>query len=361
MPLRTVNTSTIKIPALCAALLAFASPAAAQNLNQQVQQGQQQALAQAQAQQEAQINPFNQLAPAPTGQDQAVAAAAYAPYGLPGYTMGGQQQQEQVKVRRVMYEDLEQEVIGVNKRPPDLEELQTLPRDNTIIEGETGMPFDVRRDALREAAASFGARGGLAWRTYHIRHELETRGKQLDKVYDFRQLLIPAPSGLLIEPPVISESLNALLIEDDGQQAAVSDAIYYIVNNAKIVSTARTWRTYLEREWGAVDPPPDILRPENDEERRIWEELVAKGWDEGILQANEIFQEDLNVLQADFQGMVRYRILLTQGKVSPPYALQVDRGVTGDGDEMRIGDRAVQITGKPELITGTEQWQPASR
>jgi defect-in-organelle-trafficking protein DotC len=359
MPRKTVNTSTIKIPALCAALLAFASPAAAQNINQQVQQGQQQALAQ--AQQEAQINPFNQLAPAPTSsQDPNAAAAAYAPYGMPGYTMG-QPQEEQVKVRRVMYEDLEQDVIGVNKPPPDLEELQSLPRDNTIVEGETGMPFDIRRDALREAAASFGARGGLAWRTYHIRNELETRAKQLDKVYDFRLLLIPAPSGLLIEPPVISESLNALLIEDDGQQAAVSDAVYNITNNAKIVSTARTWRTYLEREWGDVDPPPDILRPENDEERRIWEELVAKGWDEGIIQANEIFQEDLNVLQADFQGMVRYRLLLTQGKVSPPYALQVDRGVTGDGEEMRIGDRAVQITGKPELITGTEQWQPASR
>ena len=58
---------------------------------------------------------------------------------------------------------------------------------------------------------------------------------------------------------------------------------------------------------------------------------------------------------------MRYRVLLTQGMVSPPYALQVDRGVTGDGNEMRIGDRAVQITGVPELITGSEQWQPANR
>ena len=59
--------------------------------------------------------------------------------------------------------------------------------------------------------------------------------------------------------------------------------------------------------------------------------------------------------------MVRYRLLLSQGMISPPYALQVDRGITGGGEEMRIGDRAVQITGVPELITGYDQWQPASR
>ncbi len=251
--------------------------------------------------------------------------------------------------------------------PPSLEELQNIEKEdmssksNSDDDGDNGIAFDLRREAIKEAATSIGARGGLLWRTFEIRMELSSRERQLDKIYDFRQLLIPAPSGLLIEPPIVSESLNALLIKDGGQQAAVSDRMYNIVHNAKIVSAARTWRTYLEREWGEIELPPDILRPENDEEREVWRELVAKGWDEGIAQANDIFQDDLNVLMADFQGMVRYRTLLAQGMISPPYALQVDRGVTGDGDEMRIGDRAVQITGVPELITGSDQWQPANR
>lgn len=245
---------------------------------------------------------------------------------------------------------------------PSLQEVKNIEKENTLInEEESGMPFDIREDALREAAISYGARAGLAWRTREIRAELQTRARYLDKVYDFKTLLIPAPSGLLIEPPIITESINAMLIETDGQQAAVSDRIYNIVNNAKIVSGGRTWRSYLEREWGDIDPPPDILRPESDEERELWEDLVTKGWAEGVRQANEIFQDDLNVLMMDFQGMVRYRVLLAQGMISPPYALQVDRGVTGGGDEMRVGDRAVQITGVPELITGTDRWQPANR
>lgn len=244
--------------------------------------------------------------------------------------------------------------------PPTLQELQSLEKDDSFV-AETGLPLDIRRDAVKEAAISLGARGGLAWRSYAIRQELETRSRFLDKVFDFRQLLVAAPSGLLIEPPIISEAQNSLLIDGNGQTAAVSDRIFNIVNNAKIVSTPRTWRTYLERTWGEVESPPDILRPENDEERELWRRLVEQGWEYGVEQADEIFEEDLNRLNADFMGMIRYRKLLLQGMVSPPYALQVDRGITGNGVEMRVGDRAVQITGVPELMTGFEAWKPANQ
>lgn len=248
--------------------------------------------------------------------------------------------------------------------PPSLKDLQNLPKENPVGKDDKkggGLPFDIRAEALEEAALSFGLRGGLAMRTYEIRQEMDQRAGYLDKVFDFQQLLIPAPSGFLIEPPIISESVNAMLIESGGQEAATSDRVYNIVKNAKITSTARTWRTYVERQWGDIEEPPDILRPENDEEREIWSRQVSRGWKIGYEQANDIFEEDLNKLIADFQGMVRYRVLLAQGMISPPLALQVDRGVTGDGNIMRIGDRAVQITGVPELATGYEQWQPANR
>lgn len=245
--------------------------------------------------------------------------------------------------------------------PPALSELQGIEPETLPAKEDEAMQIDIRRDALREAGYSYGARGGLAIRTWQIRNELESRADYLDKIYDFRQLLIPAESGLLIEPPIISEALDALNIDSGGLSAAVSDTVYNIGRNARIVSTARTWRQYLEREWDPVDPPPDILRPINREERAKWQAWVASGWEEGVAQANEIFQEDLNRLTADYRGMVRYRMLLAQGMVSPPYALQIDRGVTGGGNEMRVGDRALSITGLPSLKTDTSEWQPANR
>lgn len=247
--------------------------------------------------------------------------------------------------------------------PPSKRELLEIRKQKReqFKEGASAMPLDIRNDAVRESALSYGARGGLNWRTYQIRHEIETRGEYLDKVYSFQQLLIPAPSGLLIEPPVIGESVDAMIIDQGGLQAAVADRVYNIGRNARIVSTARTWRMYLERQWGEVSPPPDILLPESKEEQAKWDEWFEKGWQAGIDQADEIFQADLNKLSSDYQGMVRYRVLLSQGMVSPPYALQVDRGVTGGGEEMRVGDRNVSITGLPALQTGAQQWSPANR
>lgn len=260
--------------------------------------------------------------------------------------------------------------------PKTLAQLQEIPGYQEPKDDEkTALPIDIRKEAVQEAALSFGARGGLAARSYEIRKELSSRGSYMDKVFNFRQLLIAAPSGILIEPPIISESLNALLIEDNAQKAAVSDAVYSINKNVRIVSSPRDWRTYLERGWGEVTEPPEILRPKNDEERALWRETVEKGWVQGASQADEVFVQDLNRLVADFNGMVRYRKLLAQGMVSPPFAQQIDRGVTvesssspsGTGGKqdvastMRVGDRAVVITGVPQLLTGTEQWQPASR
>ena len=247
------------------------------------------------------------------------------------------------------------------EEPVELRDLEKYTPSGEIEGIDDSLPIDIRMDALKEAAISFGARGGLAKRTYEIREELDTKTRYMDRVYNFAQLLIAAPSGFMIEPPIITESMNAMIIEADGQTAAVSDRIYNIIRNARIVSAPRTWRQYLEREWGEVMPPPDILTPINAEERQVWAEHVRKGWKYGYEQADDIFKDDLARLESDYQGMIRYRMLLAQGMVSPPYALQVDRGITGGGDEMRIGDRAVQITGVPELMTGADTWKPASR
>lgn len=245
--------------------------------------------------------------------------------------------------------------------PVMLDDLINIKRNKSPLEGSDSLPLNIRRDAQEEAAVSYGARGGLAWRTWHIRKEMEERSRYLDKIFNFRELLIAAPSGLMIEPPVVSEAMDALLINNQGAQAAVADKILRINQNAQIVSAPRTWRSYLERQWGDVEPPPDVLRPSNAEERRLWEENVRKGWENGIEQADEIFQADLNKLTADYQGMVRYKSLLVQGMITPPYAQQTDRGITGGGNVMRIGDRALEITEMPQLQSGSDTWQPANR
>ena len=250
------------------------------------------------------------------------------------------------------------EIVDPDTQPPRLEDLQNIPGS---LKADSKMPIDIRKDAIKEAAMSYGARGGLAYRTWHIRKTLEQRATYLDKIFNFRALLIAAPSGFLMEPPIVSESIDNMLIESGGQTAAVSDTIFNINKNVEIVSAPRNWRQYLDREWGAIDEPPEVLKPANADERAIWKEYVAKGWKEGETQADEVFEMDLNALVADFNGMVRYRKLLAQNMITLPFTQQVDRGVTGDGNTMRVGDRAVSITEIPQLVTGSDIWQPASQ
>jgi defect-in-organelle-trafficking protein DotC len=54
-------------------------------------------------------------------------------------------------------------------------------------------------------------------------------------------------------------------------------------------------------------------------------------------------------------------MLLAQGMISEPYAMHEDRGVTGDNNQMRVGDSALRITGPSKFLTKAELWKPADR
>lgn len=254
------------------------------------------------------------------------------------------------------------------KTPPELEKLQDIKGSHGVsgdlFDEAVGkkMSLDLRRDSQREAALSYGARGGLAKRSYQVTERLKDYEVTFDKVFDFRALLVRAPSGLLIEPPIVRESLDALVIEEDGAEAAVADQILKINKQARIVTAPRDWRHYLTFSYATeIHPPPRVLWPKNEKEQVRWNQWVKQGWDAGYAQGEQIFQANLAQLIADYEGMVRYRMLLAEGKISQPYALQEDRGVTGGRNEMRVGDRALRITGPSQFLTGADLWKPADR
>jgi defect-in-organelle-trafficking protein DotC len=219
----------------------------------------------------------------------------------------------------------------------------------------------IRIDALKEAALSYGARAGLAWRTFQVQRRLAENDGNISQIFNFHHLLIAAPSGLLIEPPVVSEAQKAVLVASGGQSAAVADRVYRINRTARIVTAPRNWRAYLERDWGKVDPPPQALYPKSAEEMQHWRMWMDRGWEEGVRQADDVFQSDLDRLNTDYLGMIRYREMLAHGMITPPYATQEDRGVTGNGNEMRIGDRGLQITGPPQFNQKSDRWITAPR
>lgn len=242
------------------------------------------------------------------------------------------------------------------EKVPDLNELINI-REGS--DKELDNPEDkLRYPALREAALSFGARGGLAHTSRQINKILQKRAAEFNRIYDFTKVMVPGPEGTMVLPPVISEARDTYEIENDGKVLRLADAVYEIIEQARFAPVAPLWHSYLVRDYGPPTPPPHALLPKNDGERDLWKRWVTEGWMQGVQQAHEIFQADLNRLERDFTGMVRYRQLHAQGKVNEVIAASTDLGVTGTGQDMRVNDRALRITREATLEMDASKWTP---
>jgi len=243
--------------------------------------------------------------------------------------------------------------VGSQTEPPELNSLQEL-----AAEIDESQIAPVLLEALRDSALTLGAQGGLARRAFEINEMLKKHELTLDKIYQFDRVSISAPNGSIVMPPVISETRDDYKVSPDGQIAASADTVYRIARPGRIVTTSPNWRDYLRRTWKTPELPPAELLPKTAEEREIWRRFTAEGWKQGLTQGESIFNADLSRLERDMAGMVRYRSLVAQGILNEMYFAAADRGVTGGGDEMKVGDKVVRITIPARLNESSDSWTP---
>lgn len=214
----------------------------------------------------------------------------------------------------------------------------------------------LRRPAMQEAATAYGARAGLAYGSRQINRKLEASASQLTRTYDFQGLMIQGPNGVMVQPPVIVEAVDAWESFDAGKTLRVADTVYEIVEQARFSSVAPMWQTYLISNFEEAQTPPDALLPRDESEKAAWSQWVTEGWKKGLEQAEETFQANLDRLNRDYTGMIRYRVLLEEGKVSAPVLAEGNLGNTGTGLDMRVNDRAIRITRDPTLQVNPTGW-----
>lgn len=245
------------------------------------------------------------------------------------------------------------QVVG-GEPPPSLETLQAARPGFTPGKGLTGP----RADALKQVALSYGARGGLAARSFAINEMLRRYQAQLDQAFNFSPLVLSVNGGqTMLRPPVVTEAQLAFALGAGGQTASETGHVYEITREAQLTSAPPNWRTYLVRTWVSPTPPPDDLRPRTKQEVQYWNLWVAQGWADGEKQAVEIFLDDLSRLQRDIIGMARYRVLLRAGLVEQPRVAFARSVVEGGRDLMRIDNTTVRITDQPGLNPHPAQWR----
>ncbi len=230
-------------------------------------------------------------------------------------------------------------------------QVQALKADRSSVVGKN--ISEIRSEALKETALSTGAQGGLAYRSKQINAVLAKHTTYLDYIFNFNLLLM----NHNVLPPVLVEGDNSLNLDND-TTIRIADRTYKIVNQARFVTTPPTWRNYLWLAYTKPQVPDNSLLPENAKEREIWKKYAAEGWQQGILQADDMYQQNMALLKRDYTGMVRYKFLLTQHMINAPYVTRTDLGVTGGGSDMRVNDQVLRITELPSLQPDSKQWNP---
>lgn len=210
----------------------------------------------------------------------------------------------------------------------------------------------LRTQGLREAALSVGARGGLAWRTREINLVLLQNEKMLYRIFNFNAMLLD--NNVL--PPVLVEGRNTLNLAGC-DVIRLADRTFQILCQAKFVTAPPTWRDYLWLTYVTPEIPDKSLLPRTREERFVWKRYTLEGWKAGLQQAEIIYKENLGRLKRDYEGMIRYRTLLAQQMVSPPFVGELNMGVTGGGSDLTVNDRILRITAFPALQPDSRSWK----
>lgn len=216
-----------------------------------------------------------------------------------------------------------------------------------------GKQNKIRLDAVKDTAASLGARLALKERMSSINNDLSNNAGNMDKIFNFSSIVIDSD----VLPPVISEA-NDTYNQSSQDEVRVSDKIYKIEKDSRFVAVTPTWRDYFRAEFGSLtaEMPHKSMLPKNAEEKQVWDVWLKNGWNQGVKQANDMFTENMSLLKRDYNGMLRYKALYKQGVVSKPYIARTNMGVTGGGRQLNIEDKVYRITDHSSLNVSKDKW-----
>lgn len=210
-----------------------------------------------------------------------------------------------------------------------------------------------RLDALREAAVGVGARGGLVNQTKVVNRALDRIARNLDAIYDFTPLMI---KGRVI-PPVLTITKD-VYTQGDATNLRLAGRSYKIEAQPRFSSRPPQWREYIYIDYGEAKLPSATLLPRSPEEQEVWRKAVNEGWQQGVEQANLIFNTNVNRLNRDYVGMVRYHVLAMKRMVTLPVVAEQNMPLNTSGNSMSVDETLLRITALPEFNADMRDWSP---
>ena len=250
----------------------------------------------------------------------------------------------------------EKEQSKTSYRLYTLNELTSLEYTEAKTEGAlTNQITGLRDKTMRETAYSVGSQSALAYRTHQINQLLEANADVISRIYNFSPFLI---DGRALYPVVMKS--QRMYEQESDKRARLVSVSYLLSKPARLVPEPPSWREYLIRPVVPPELPNPSLFPQTSAEKAIWIKEVTDGWRDGLEQAEQINEFDIQRLERDYTGMQQFRILLAQGIVQLPEISTGDHGVVKDGKTLNVEDVIYEITSDADF-TESKKWAPVFR
>lgn len=218
--------------------------------------------------------------------------------------------------------------------PPSLGDLESLTPEGSSVDAKE----QAKLQKLQQTALVYGLQGGLAHGIAQIDGIVRSQSDFLTRTYNFGDLMIDAPYGTRILPPVIVESKD-IYDQVDPDTVVIADHTYKILSPAAFAPVQPLWQTYLIMPWTSPSTQSVKDFPDSALEHQTWDAALKKGYEMGQAQAFSEFQINLNSLNREYLGMIRWSRLVATGEATSPTVTSEMKSVVGGGDSVTIKER----------------------
>jgi hypothetical protein len=210
----------------------------------------------------------------------------------------------------------------------------------------------MRPAAIREAAQLVTFQTAIAWRYKQLVAATESHGAIMDTAFDFSPLVMTQGEALIM-PPLLTRAGASMRIEKL-EAATAAETTSELLEPARYISTVPNWREFLMTD-GFPEPekPNPAVLPKNDDERAIWRAAVREAWAQGLVEADQLYADNVARMVRNYRGVMLYHLLTAQHLLSRVETASADLGMHTSDNKLNIGQKVYRITA-PSMFTAKE-------
>ena len=203
----------------------------------------------------------------------------------------------------------------------------------------------MRPKAIREAARLITFQTAMSWRYGQLVAETERYSAVMDTAFNFAPLMLTQGEALIM-PPLLTRAGASMRIEDNAT-ATAAKTTYELLEPARYIAVVPNWREFLMADdFPEPEQPNPAVLPKNAEERAIWRTAVREAWEQGLVEADQLYADNVSRMARSYRGVMLYHLLTAQPLMSRVNTASADLGTrrSDNGNKLNIGQKVYRIT-----------------